>query len=354
MDYTPAVAAFEQGEDPIAFDPPMHPSFEARPDVPDRVFAAVSPELGDHLVDAWARFLAGYEPGGPAPAPPLTAAGGVRAGGSRSSAGDPPPRHRDEDDRPHRHRRGPRPSRPPLGRPAARRRAGERPLHRDLPPRPRRGAAAARGGRRVDPQRRGHRAVRPRAAGPRRALRPLAAVAGGGSARLGRERRAREHPLLRGGHRGAGRPRHPGAAVRGAVPRLQARAAAGARLRGRARAVRAPGAAGDLGRLPGRVGGRAPAQRGRLAARARRVLRRLARPCRPGARAALLRRDGGAVGERAVRAGVPRGDGLRRAGDRHPQRRAAVVREHRAGGARTVDGGRGRRGASWPTRSWRR
>ena len=33
--------------------------------------------------------------------------------------------------------------------------------------------------------------------GPRRALRPLAAVAGGGSARLGRERRAREHPLLR-------------------------------------------------------------------------------------------------------------------------------------------------------------
>jgi len=57
VDYTPAVAAYERGEDPIAFDFPMHPSFEDRPGVPDRVFPAVSPELGNHLADAWARFL---------------------------------------------------------------------------------------------------------------------------------------------------------------------------------------------------------------------------------------------------------------------------------------------------------
>ena len=61
-DYTPAVEAYERGEDPIAFDFPMHPSFEDRPGVPDRVFAAVSPELGDHLVDAWARFVADMKP----------------------------------------------------------------------------------------------------------------------------------------------------------------------------------------------------------------------------------------------------------------------------------------------------
>ncbi len=59
LDYGPAVEAFERGEDPVAHDPPMHPSFEDRPDVPDRVFAAVSPALGDHLTAAWARFLEG-------------------------------------------------------------------------------------------------------------------------------------------------------------------------------------------------------------------------------------------------------------------------------------------------------
>jgi glycosyltransferase involved in cell wall biosynthesis len=62
LDYTPAVAAYERGEDPIAFDPPMHPSFEDREGVPDRVFAAVTPELGDHLVDAWARFVEDMRP----------------------------------------------------------------------------------------------------------------------------------------------------------------------------------------------------------------------------------------------------------------------------------------------------
>jgi D-inositol-3-phosphate glycosyltransferase len=62
VDYSAAVEAYGRGEDPIAFDPPMHPSFEDRPDVPDRVFSQVSPELGDHLVDSWAHHVAGMQP----------------------------------------------------------------------------------------------------------------------------------------------------------------------------------------------------------------------------------------------------------------------------------------------------
>jgi D-inositol-3-phosphate glycosyltransferase len=53
VDYSAAVAAYEQGRDPIAQPVPMHPSFEEQADVPDRVFADVSPELGDHLAGAW-------------------------------------------------------------------------------------------------------------------------------------------------------------------------------------------------------------------------------------------------------------------------------------------------------------
>ncbi len=59
LDFGPAVEAFGRGEDPVAHDPPMSPSFEDRPGVPDRVLAAVSPGLADHLADAWARFLQG-------------------------------------------------------------------------------------------------------------------------------------------------------------------------------------------------------------------------------------------------------------------------------------------------------
>ena len=61
-DYSPAVEAYERGEDPISFDFPMHPSFEDREGVPDRVFSEVSPELGDHLVDRWARLVADMRP----------------------------------------------------------------------------------------------------------------------------------------------------------------------------------------------------------------------------------------------------------------------------------------------------
>ncbi|MGI8749050.1 MAG: glycosyltransferase family 4 protein [Thermoleophilaceae bacterium] len=56
-DYDPALAAFEQGEDPIAQPFPLHPSYEDRPGAADRIFTAVSPELQEHLADAWARFM---------------------------------------------------------------------------------------------------------------------------------------------------------------------------------------------------------------------------------------------------------------------------------------------------------
>ncbi len=64
-DYRPAVAAYEQGRDPIAEPVPMHPSFEDRPNVPDRLFGAVEPRLGEHLATAWEPLLsaaAGQEP----------------------------------------------------------------------------------------------------------------------------------------------------------------------------------------------------------------------------------------------------------------------------------------------------
>ncbi len=57
VDYGPAVAAHREGRDPIAEPVPLHPSFEDRPGVPDRVFASVSPELGDHLTRAWQRIV---------------------------------------------------------------------------------------------------------------------------------------------------------------------------------------------------------------------------------------------------------------------------------------------------------
>jgi D-inositol-3-phosphate glycosyltransferase len=51
--YDEAVRAHVQGRDPHAEPVPMHPSFEDRPGAPDRVFASLTPELGEHLVRAW-------------------------------------------------------------------------------------------------------------------------------------------------------------------------------------------------------------------------------------------------------------------------------------------------------------
>ncbi|GAC1319048.1 MAG: hypothetical protein NVSMB25_09280 [Thermoleophilaceae bacterium] len=53
LDYTEAAAA----DDPLAHDPPFHPSFEDRPDAPDRVFAKVDDETFERMVEVWAREL---------------------------------------------------------------------------------------------------------------------------------------------------------------------------------------------------------------------------------------------------------------------------------------------------------
>ena len=57
VDYTPAAEAHRRGHDPLAAPVPMHASYEDREDVPDRLLAAVEPELAEHLVDSWTRIL---------------------------------------------------------------------------------------------------------------------------------------------------------------------------------------------------------------------------------------------------------------------------------------------------------
>jgi glycosyltransferase involved in cell wall biosynthesis len=56
-DFGPAVDAWQQGQDPMTQPVPMHPSYEDRPNAPDRVFAAVSPALAEHQVRSWHRVL---------------------------------------------------------------------------------------------------------------------------------------------------------------------------------------------------------------------------------------------------------------------------------------------------------
>ena len=53
VDYT---AGLEMA-DPLSADPPFQPSFEDRPEAPDRVFAAVDDEAYERLVSAWIREL---------------------------------------------------------------------------------------------------------------------------------------------------------------------------------------------------------------------------------------------------------------------------------------------------------
>jgi D-inositol-3-phosphate glycosyltransferase len=55
--YDEAVRAHAEGRAPHAALVPMHPSFEDRPGAPDRVFASLSPEEGDHQTRVWTEIL---------------------------------------------------------------------------------------------------------------------------------------------------------------------------------------------------------------------------------------------------------------------------------------------------------
>src|SRR5204863_5721869 len=46
-----------QARDPMAGDPPLHPSYEERADAPDRIFASLSDAEAEHQVTAWAKAL---------------------------------------------------------------------------------------------------------------------------------------------------------------------------------------------------------------------------------------------------------------------------------------------------------
>ena len=129
------------------------------------------------------------------------------------------------------------------------------------------------------------------------------------------------------GVRGRGRP-DAGAPVRRALHGGQTPAAADRGVRERPAGVRAPGAAGAGGRLPGRVGGRAPAGRDPAHRRSGRVPGRLARARRAALVPRRLRRRRAPVRARAVRSGARGGDGVRPARDR--RRRLGTGRHRQA------------------------
>src|SRR4051812_7993674 len=53
VDMTRALA----GPDPMAAEPPLHPSYEDRADAPDRIFALLDDEDAERQVTSWARAL---------------------------------------------------------------------------------------------------------------------------------------------------------------------------------------------------------------------------------------------------------------------------------------------------------
>ena len=61
-DYNPAASVHGAG-DPLEAPVPMHPSYEDRPGVADRVFAAVAPHTNTHLEDYWTRQFAAHRAG---------------------------------------------------------------------------------------------------------------------------------------------------------------------------------------------------------------------------------------------------------------------------------------------------
>jgi D-inositol-3-phosphate glycosyltransferase len=60
-DYVPALAAFRAGDDPMDAAMPLHPSYEAKEGVPDRIFTSVSPAQARHAAEAWAKVMRSSE-----------------------------------------------------------------------------------------------------------------------------------------------------------------------------------------------------------------------------------------------------------------------------------------------------
>jgi len=61
VDFTAAVDAFAEGRDPMAVEVPIHPSFEDRPDVPDRVFADLDEDEYRSQVAPWSDLIGRVE-----------------------------------------------------------------------------------------------------------------------------------------------------------------------------------------------------------------------------------------------------------------------------------------------------
>jgi len=57
LDFTEAVAWFEDGRDPMGAPVPIHPSFEDRPGVPDRVFVSIDTDAYERQVATWQTLL---------------------------------------------------------------------------------------------------------------------------------------------------------------------------------------------------------------------------------------------------------------------------------------------------------
>jgi len=57
VDFSAALDAFEQGEDPLRAAVPLHPSFEDRPGAPDKIFASLDDTLLARQVETWSFAL---------------------------------------------------------------------------------------------------------------------------------------------------------------------------------------------------------------------------------------------------------------------------------------------------------
>ena len=319
-----------------AGDAPMHPSYEDRPDAPDRVFAAVDDDEYERHVAAWARAL---ERGGrrrarrAPPPPPHAGARGRGARRARRAGRRAPPRHRAAHARADRRRpaadvdarRGVGAADAALGAP---RRPPARPLAEPDPAR--RGAARPR--RR--PLRRGPERLRPRA---------LRAAAGRPRGATGTSTSSpHPHGWRPGEDEGSVRyteaeiaPLDDGDPVVLAVGRFTAVKRTGLLVRAfAARAAATPVRASLvlLGGHPGEWEGEHPLRGDRRERRARRLPRRLARarhaarPSSPPPTSIVAR-----LGPRAVRPRARRGDGVRAAGGRGRPLRARR-RSSRTGG----------------------